>query len=62
MKWAIIDTQNIVTNIIVWDGMSPYDPGEGNTLIKINDGVYCAIGWIYDPATQTFSPPAEPTS
>ncbi len=60
MKYAIINSASIVENIIVWDGASPYDPGNGLTLVVINDGVMCQIGWIYDPVTQTFTDPNPP--
>ena len=45
-----------VVNVIVWDGVQPYDPGEGLTLVPLpysegKDGVrrYTGgIGWDYD--------------
>lgn len=39
MKWALVDSQNIVQNIISYDGVSPFQPQEGQILIKINDWV-----------------------
>lgn len=62
MKWAIINTENIVMNIIVWDGVTPYNPGDGLTLVPINDGVPYGGGWIYDPVTQKFTDPNPPQS
>jgi hypothetical protein len=59
--YAIIDSNNVFLNAICWDGVSPYDPGVGNTIVPINEGVDYGPGYIYDPATQTFTPPAEPT-
>jgi len=62
MKYAVINSSNIVENIIVWDGSAPYNPGAGMTLVEIQNNVFCAIGWIYDPSTQTFTNPnPEPT-
>lgn len=57
MKYAVINSSNIVENIIVWDGSAPYNSGEGMTLVEIQDGVFCSVGWLYDPATQTFTDP-----
>lgn len=33
-NFAVIDTQNVVVNTIVWDGDSLYTPAEGTTLIR----------------------------
>jgi hypothetical protein len=59
-KYAIVDSNNIVVNVIVWDGVTPYNPGPNMTLINIPEGVDCAGGWIYDPVTQTFTDPNPP--
>ncbi len=49
----------IVVNIIVADpSIDP--PPEGCALIGIVDGEPCDIGWVYDPATNTFSDPNPP--
>jgi hypothetical protein len=55
MTYAVI-SQSIVINFILWDGVSPYNPGDGMTLVPLN-GRPCDIGWTYD-GTQ-FVPPAE---
>lgn len=60
MRYAVIDQNNVAVNFILWDGVSPYDPGEGLSLVVINDGVEYGPGWIYDPATQTFTNPNPP--
>lgn len=49
----------IVVNIIVADPAidpPPYDC----VLIGLVDGEPCNIGWLYDPATNTFSDPNPP--
>lgn len=57
MKAAVIDQQtNIVTNIIMADAHTDPAP-DGYYLVDVTN-VFCDIGWIYDPATQTFSPGA----
>jgi hypothetical protein len=55
--YAIIDSNNVFLNAISWDGVSPYDPGAGNSIVVINEGVSYGYGWIYDPVTQTFTDP-----
>jgi len=32
MKWYLVTTANIVNNVIVYDGTSPYTPEAGLTL------------------------------
>lgn len=60
MRCAVIDSNNIVQNTVVWDGSSPYNPGPGLSLVEIKDGVDYGPGWIYDPATGTFTDPNPP--
>ena len=46
-----------VVNVVVWDGVQPYDPGEGLELVALpyeedEDGVrryQGGIGWDYNP-------------
>jgi hypothetical protein len=35
MRYAVIDIDGTVVNVIVWDGVTPYDPGEGLTLVPM---------------------------
>lgn len=58
MRYAIVDSLlQIVVNICLWDGVTPYNPGPGLYLVKIEDGQQCDIGWSYDGTN--FIPPAE---
>lgn len=56
MRAAVVDIlTNIVINIIVAD--PAVDPApDGTLLIDVTD-IPCQIGWIYNPATGTFSDP-----
>ena len=56
--YAVVDDATaLVVNVIVWDGVQPFDPGEGVTLVPLpfeedEDGVrrYTGgIGWTYNP-------------
>jgi len=58
MKYAIVDdATKVVDNIIVWDGVSPYTPPAGTTLVNV-DGIPCGIGWIEQP-DGSFLPPED---
>lgn len=50
---------DLVENIILWDGKSPYVINDGVTAIEINDTEYVGPGFIYD--SEKFTPP-EPTA
>jgi len=47
-KYALVNSENKVVNIIVWDGASVYEPPEGTQLIELSDGAYVDIGFSYD--------------
>lgn len=36
--YAILNAARTVVNIIVYDGDTPYDPGEGHTIEEVPDG------------------------
>jgi hypothetical protein len=58
MKWALIRaSDNVVVNIIEWDGKTAYDPGEGLALEKVPDHV--GPQFIKKGKTQ-FDAPVEP--
>jgi hypothetical protein len=46
-KYALINNQNIVDNIIVWDGGDSWQPPQTMTCINVED-IECNIGWVYD--------------
>ena len=46
----------VVTNISNWDGVTPFDPGEGVTMILIDENA--RIGGTYDGAFHYVAPPA----
>lgn len=53
MRYAIVDENNIVINVIKWDGVSEYNPGEGKTVVKAE---YVNIGDQYNSNDGSFSP------
>lgn len=50
MNYAVIDAGNIVVNLIRWDGVAPYAPGAGLTLVQSDAA---AIGDVYIDGTFT---------
>jgi hypothetical protein len=51
----------IVTNISRWDGVTPYDPGDGVTMVVADENA--RIGGTYDGSFHFVEPPApEPTA
>ena len=58
MRCALVNQDtNIVVNLIVADPAVDPAPA-GCIIIGITDDSPVEIGWIYDPATNTFSAPA----
>jgi len=58
MNYAIVeDSTKVVLNIIVWDGVTPYTPPAGTTLVNV-DGIPCGPGWIQQP-DGSFLPPED---
>lgn len=54
--YAIIEA-GVVTNVIVWDGIQPYNPGEGRELVLL-DGPG-GIGWDYQDGQFVDNRPVE---
>lgn len=55
MKAAIINADSVVINLIVWDAscVAPVN----TTAVVLPDDYYVSIGFVYDPATSTFTDP-----
>lgn len=54
-SYAVVDQNNVVQNVIEYDGNSAYNPGAGMTLVQSSTA---GKGWNYNPATGVFSAPA----
>lgn len=56
MRCAVVEISTyVVQNVVVAE---PSDPApDACELIGIADDEACAIGYLYDPITKTFSPP-----
>jgi hypothetical protein len=63
VKYLIIDELGNIENVIAWDGVSPYDPGDGLQLIGVEGAVAVSPGDSWDglqvvPAPMPEPPPA----
>lgn len=57
-RYAVVNAEAIVENIVVWDGASAWSPPEGRSLVKV-DNLVCNIGWKHENGTFTdLTPPA----
>lgn len=54
MRYALIDEGGLVVNVVVWDGLTPWTPLPGCSLIVSDEA---GIGWTYDEVTGIFSAP-----
>ena len=46
MRWAMINANNIVDNVIIWDGQG--DIFVGKNIVQIDENEWCSIGCSYD--------------
>jgi hypothetical protein len=51
MRYVVLDSTNHVVNVIVWDGVTEYNPGDGFTLIRSDTA---EIGEVYIPDHEAF--------
>ena len=51
--YALVNSQGLVVNCVVWDGVSPYTPPAGQIPVLATGGA--GPGWTY--ANGTFTPP-----
>lgn len=47
MRWALVNSDNIVENVVIWDGVN--DLFHNTTNINLNENERCEIGFLYDP-------------
>lgn len=65
--FAVVNSDNVVENIVVWDGASLWSPPEGRILVS-SEGKPCSIGWLHSngefsdpnpPKEEAATPPAQ---
>ncbi len=50
--YCLIDETGTVANIIMWDGVSAYNPPQGHKLVQSTSG---GLGDVYDDQQKTFT-------
>ena len=46
-KYALVTKQNVVDNIIIWDGEATWTPPENMQVINV-ENTQCEISWVYE--------------
>ncbi len=46
MRWALINVNNLVENVVIWDGQGEIFVGK--TIVQLEDGEWCSIGALYE--------------
>jgi hypothetical protein len=46
MRWALINVNNLVENVVIWDGQGEIFAGK--TIVQLQDGEWCSIGALYN--------------
>ncbi len=61
MKHAVILlSTNVVENIVIWDGVTQWNPLGAIATVRLEEGEPCDIGWIYDGTkSPRFTKPTE---
>lgn len=45
MRWLELNAEGVVTNIIVWDGVTPYAPSGVAQLLRCDENPGVSFGW-----------------
>jgi hypothetical protein len=56
-NYAVLNTSNIVTNLIVADSLEEAQAVSGNTCVEYENHWDTANGWAYNSETNTFADP-----
>ena len=62
-NYAILDSENLCVNVVVWDGVAQWCPPEGHYLKELLADDHAGIGWKWDAAANQWidvRPPVEP--
>lgn len=59
-RYAVIDPEGTVANVIIWDEVSPWEPPEGHSLVNVEE-IFCDIGWKHNNGVFTKPEPVTDT-
>lgn len=54
-NYAIVELDGLISNIVVWDGITEWSPPLGTQAVKCGDNI-CGIGWTYKDGVFTAPP------
>ena len=58
MRWALVNSENIVENVVIWDGTG--EMFQNTTNVELQENEVCSSGWIYSKnSSPRFSAPVE---
>jgi hypothetical protein len=58
-RYAVVNQDNKVENIIIWDEASQWTPPEGRFIVNVEE-IFCDIGWVHNQGVFTDpNPPVE---
>lgn len=55
-RYAVVDADGKVVNVVLWDGQSDWVPPEGSEAVQSDDA---DIGWVRDSGGNLVAPQAE---
>lgn len=47
-RFAVVDDDGLIVNVVVWDGVSDWSPGDGVRPVEVPDGKPADIGGRVD--------------
>ena len=59
MRWLELNADGVVTNITIWDGVTPYTPAGVAQLLPCDDNVGVSYGWKIVDGMWEAPPPVE---
>lgn len=61
-RYAVIsNVDSVVQTVVVWDGVSPWEPPAGTFLVQLQENEPCGSEWIYSAENSPrFTPPYIP--
>ncbi|EFH6041019.1 tail fiber assembly protein [Escherichia coli] len=57
-SYAVVNSDGLIINIVVWDGVTEWGPPEGTHAVRCGDNL-CGIGGTYKDGVFTFPPAPE---
>jgi len=56
-RYAVIDSNNVVVGVVIWDGKAQWSPPEGLKVVLGSNR--SEVGYLYNPQDDSFSAPKQ---